>query len=1277
MAEDVSEAEAEAEAALQAVINEVRATHPTLGDAPLTYDDCITLQDEIKGFVSEEPPRAVLALTGMNLRLDREGAEDASEDQWRLKCKGVFLGFMGDANLSQSQFPAAIANYTESVDIFEALGMLGKQQNALATLGEAYRQSSEVEKATECFSKALRLMQVTGDKFSMMTTFTGLGNMFASSKPQRAVTYYEQAMAVAKELGDVGARANALTGVGNVYWDLGQLQRSANCFEQSLALLVEVGDVRMQAKTLTNLGNVYGVKGETQRSISYFERSLKLRRQLLDKRGEANTLLNFGATLYEAGESERAVECFKESLEINKALGSKDRTATVLTNLGAIHREMGELTKAIEYYEQAVPLKQAIRDVLGEGIALDHLACAYQLDGRTEDAIEAYKESLDRFVMIWTSLANDRERASFLQTIQETSKKLEGIFVNEQCVEEALQTCSAARGRSLLMLLNQTAEQTEETGEDGVDLLFLARYASRTETAIVVYSMFPAEIVVYVINGTLNDDQSPQCIARAVPYDLVGATKAQKANETGVRDLGLVDPTAKAPHFEWIPQSRSVLPGAEDEVRIVDDESEAKDEVEAGAGAKEAGAKEGRAEGLEAKGTRANVAEVRGSPSPQSPTDTLRSSYESLIEAIEEDIQGAKRLMIVPDAAGGLSSTAFSALMDGSGRHLGEHFSIATIPSLGILQRMAQQEPASDSSGSSLVVGNPDFSGWRFEKPLPDSYENMSCVLLYVQDSLLWDMGVIVGDKDKDGLYLVQRVKRASETGTYVRVGESVRVSTEHLRPRPHRFPGGRVKIMVAGFDRFDAGASEQFAEGVMTGAIDPGGRCEIEMVDGERQFVEPSRLLMLSPHPLTPLIGAEDEAEEVADYLCVSDDNYLRGEEATLGAVVERMPNVSQVIHLATHGFVDDQVSGRSGVALCGASHDQAVLTAHRVQELRLQAQLVVLSACQSGLGTATAEGVLGIARSFLAAGVRAVVMTLWSVDDFATKELMTKLYELLCRQQTRRELLQLTGMADGEASPDEDVIAHADAWITANMKSQMETARTVAALITDLEMSSYKERDSGRALLRDGGDVVDVWAQVLRWWRTDFKKSRLPKLCELMDIDVSTPEGVLKDRYHEWREAKLRELEEAEGRLQALRMGDASPGAAADVEPDRVESPEPESEEPEPEQEEPEPEQEEAEPEPEEAEAPSAGWCCWSKPKSSQQSSRESTPRSTAKSIPEGTPKTATAPRERAIETVESVEAQQQELWNSVNRAEHEASLIWDPKHWAAFQVVAVPLM
>jgi CHAT domain-containing protein len=143
----------------------------------------------------------------------------------------------------------------------------------------------------------------------------------------------------------------------------------------------------------------------------------------------------------------------------------------------------------------------------------------------------------------------------------------------------------------------------------------------------------------------------------------------------------------------------------------------------------------------------------------------------------------------------------------------------------------------------------------------------------------------------------------------------------------------------------------------------------------------------------LAALPGARQEAIDVAKIL---NTLPLIGDQGTKAAVLEQMQTAS-IIHLATHGLLDPIGDIPGAVALAPQSQDSGLLTSNDIFDLKLQADLVVLSACDTGRGDITGDGVIGLSRSFIAAGVPSIVVSLWAVNDRSTNVLMNDFYKNL----------------------------------------------------------------------------------------------------------------------------------------------------------------------------------------------------------------------------------------------------------------------------------------
>nr|WP_250635700.1 CHAT domain-containing protein [Nostoc piscinale] len=136
-------------------------------------------------------------------------------------------------------------------------------------------------------------------------------------------------------------------------------------------------------------------------------------------------------------------------------------------------------------------------------------------------------------------------------------------------------------------------------------------------------------------------------------------------------------------------------------------------------------------------------------------------------------------------------------------------------------------------------------------------------------------------------------------------------------------------------------------------------------------------------------LLGAEQEAKAIAQLF---NTQPLIGNAATETAVVQRMPQ-AKIIHLATKAYLNNQ----QGLAFTPSTQDDGLLTPAEIQKLKLTADLVVLSANDTAIGKITNDGVIGLSRSFLSAGVSSVIASLWDISDQPTAFLMTKFYQKL----------------------------------------------------------------------------------------------------------------------------------------------------------------------------------------------------------------------------------------------------------------------------------------
>jgi filamentous hemagglutinin family protein len=156
----------------------------------------------------------------------------------------------------------------------------------------------------------------------------------------------------------------------------------------------------------------------------------------------------------------------------------------------------------------------------------------------------------------------------------------------------------------------------------------------------------------------------------------------------------------------------------------------------------------------------------------------------------------------------------------------------------------------------------------------------------------------------------------------------------------------------------------------------------------------------------LAPLPFSEKEAKEIAKLL---NTQAIVGDRATKVNILQQLPK-TRLMHLATHGLLDDirELGVPGAIALAPSANDDGFLTTGEILKLKLNAELVVLSACDTGQGKVTGDGVIGLSRSLIVAGVPSTIVSLWAVPDVASSQLMTEFYRHLSSNPDKAQALR-----------------------------------------------------------------------------------------------------------------------------------------------------------------------------------------------------------------------------------------------------------------------------
>ncbi len=267
-----------------------------------------------------------------------------------------------------------------------------KQANELKNKA---RTREDLEKAVEKYQEALRIFEKTRSEKGKGVILSNIGNIYGSwGQYPKALEYYEKALASNRKIGGVQGEGAILTNIGVVYHSWGQYPKALEYFKKSLAIRQKVGDVQGEGVTLNNIGSVYHSWGQYPKTLEYYEKSLAIRQKVGDVKGEGVTLSNIGNIYGSWGQYPKALEYFEQSLAIMQKLGDVQGEGVTLNNIGQVYDSWGQYPKTLEYYEKSLAIRQKVGDVRGEGVSLNNIGMVYESWGQYLKAVEYYEKAL-------------------------------------------------------------------------------------------------------------------------------------------------------------------------------------------------------------------------------------------------------------------------------------------------------------------------------------------------------------------------------------------------------------------------------------------------------------------------------------------------------------------------------------------------------------------------------------------------------------------------------------------------------------------------------------------------------------------------------------------------------------------------------------------------------------------------------------------------------------------------------------------------------------------
>ncbi|MEG4939571.1 CHAT domain-containing tetratricopeptide repeat protein [Microcoleus sp. F4-D5] len=719
-------------------------------------------------------------------------------------------------------------------------------------------------------------------------------------------------------------------------------------------------------------------EGEQQAQTSQFEaaiqslqQALNIYRELKDRSSEAKTLTRLVRPYALRGDYAKAIEFCQQSLAIAREIADRSTEQRALTNLGSVYGALGEYAKAIEHYQQSWAIARETSNPLNEGGVLINLGVIYGTLGDYAKAIEYYQQSL----AIMREISSSYGERLALGNLGVAYRNL-GDFAK-----------AIEYGQQALAIARQTKDRQGEAsglGDLGTAYNSLSDYAKaiqylKQSLAIArEVSDRRGEVIALDNLGFALYKQGNFLAAEQTLFEGIKVLESLRAGLDRHSKVSILDTQA---HIYQLLQQVLIAQNKTQEALEIAERGRARAFVEL----------------LAARLAPSASAQITiNSPNIQQIQQIAKEQNATIVEYSTIRNQALYIWVIKPTGEITFRSVDLKSLninlkeatertrvAAATGRGLNEQDTIITDMIRGTRDALGTSE---NNLSYQAATNHPNSTPANSQTANPKLQQLYQLLIQPIADILPTDPNDPVIFIPHQSIFLVPFATLQNARGQYlvekhtIIIAPAIQILQLTHQARQKNRQTSPQNILVVG-------------NPTMPKIGNP-------------------------PQQLDPLPGSEQEAQIIAKLL---NTQALIGPQATKTAIIQQMSN-ARIIHLATHGLLHE-VKRRDmpgALALAPSENDDGWLTSSEILDLKLNAELVVLSACNTGRGTVTGDGVIGLSRSLITAGVPSILASLWYVPDAPTAELMAEFYRQLQQNPNKAQALRQAMLITMKKHPD-----------------------------------------------------------------------------------------------------------------------------------------------------------------------------------------------------------------------------------------------------------------
>ena len=903
--------------------------------------------------------------------------------------EGRMYSSLGDVFRNRCEYKKAIENHELALGIARDLKDKVEEAYACGSLGDDFQKVCAFNKAIEYHNIALRISIDLKDKAGEAKACRGLGHAFrALYYHKQAIEYYERCLSVAKELGDKALEGDACSGLGYAFHEQSHYTIAEKYHNQHLNIAKSLKDKSGEQMAYTSLGSVFRRLGDFKKSLDHFKCAVNIAKELGDKEALMLAYGGLGKAFDHLGNLRKAEEYTNLRLNLAKEIGNKCEEGGAYCNLGHIFSRLGNFKKSIECFNRQLKIAKEIEDLMAEGAARGGLGVVFDRLGEFEKAIDYHTQHL----RIAKTIEDKDGEAIAYGNLGNAYLSLEDFKNALHCFEQRL---------SIAKKLGDKAGEGRAYGHLGSTYRHLGDYKKAMD-------YYCSRLSIAQELGDKSGEGAACGYLGSISLLLGDYTIAIDWNKKRLRiaeHLGDKDMEGKAYSdlgqcFEMLNVLPKALDNYQRSVKVFNQMRsllQSQDKWKIGFRNECNYAYTGLCRVLlkQEKIGEALVAAEEGRA--QSLADLMTSQYGFQERQTEEKCPDEEEFGMLNNIS---SSTVFLSVSENKiniwlllkekpvlhrqktlCHHFAENAAAETLQSLiqfayenndvranvncenrslDVLRenRYIVERSSKKCSQQILQEDNP---------PLAALY---SYVIAPMLDLIEGDELIIVPDGP---LWLAPFAALLNPFSKYLCESFKVRL-----------IPSLTSLKIIAHCSKFHSSS----------GALVVGDPDMSEVTNSQGDQI------------LEQLPFARQEAQMIGRILNTAP---LIGNLATKREVLKQISSVA-VVHIAAHGRIETgeiALSPNLERKSQTPAEEDYMLTMADVMSVKLRAKLVVLSCCHSGRGEIKAEGVVGIARAFIGAGARSVLVSLWAIDDEATLEFMKSFYHNLVKGRSASDSL------------------------------------------------------------------------------------------------------------------------------------------------------------------------------------------------------------------------------------------------------------------------------